>query len=358
MTAGAVDEELLNSYVEDLNLQEIEKNIEDMFPETEISFRDTFMSLVKGEIPLEKEYIIELAKQVLFAEVDRQQKIVVQILILVIVAAVFTNFIRVFQKDEISEIAFYTIYLLLFVILMKAFGELSELTAETVNRLLHFMRVLMPIYFFAVSLTSGSLTAAGVNELILFAVGASEMLVSYIVVPGISVYVMMVILNYLGSENRLSKFADLIKTVMGWMMKTLLGMVVAIQAIQGMLLPAIDSLKNSVLHKMVSAVPVLGNTLNSVTEAVLGTAVILKNAVGAAGLIFIFMICLTPVVRLAICTLIYKAVGAAVQPVAEKRLTECIGGVAEGVAMLLKAVGTVGIMFLVTLAMVISSVKS
>ena len=140
-------------------------------------------------------------------------------------------------------------------------------------------------------------------------------------------------------------------------MKTLLAFVVGIQTVQALLLPAIDSLKNSVWTKATGALPVLGNTLNAVTETGLGTAVLLKNAVGAAGLLVIVLICLAPVVRLLVCTFLYKAVGAAVQPISDRRITECISGVGEGAALLLKIISVTGVIFLITLAMVTASIR-
>ena len=123
------------------------------------------------------------------------------------------------------------------------------------------------------------------------------------------------------------------------------------------MIPAIDALKNSAWTKAVGAIPVIGNTFSSVTETVLGTALLLKNAVGVAGLLIILFLCLIPVVRLLICTVLYKAVSAAVQPVSDKRITECISGVGEGIGMLLKAVSMTGLIFLITLAMVTASIQ-
>lgn len=101
----------------------------------------------------------------------------------------------------------------------------------------------------------------------------------------------------------------------------------------------------------------IGNTFSSVTETVMGTAILLKNAVGVSGLLIILFICLTPMVRLLVCTILYKLVGAIVQPVSDKRVAECVSCVGDGIALLLKAVGMTGFVFLITLAMVTASIR-
>lgn len=350
-------DELIGSYLEELDMEEIEKTIMDMLPKMEFSFRDAVMKLIRGEMPLNWNSVREVIGDTLFAEFKMQRKIIVQILILAVAAAVFFNFIQIFGKNQISDIAFYIIYLILFLLLMNAFWELKGTAQEAMGEILHFMKLLLPVYLVVASLAAGSVTAVGFYELTLLFITAVQAVMVHVVLPGCGFYVLFLMLNHLGREDYLSKLADLLKTVLSWMMKSMLALVIGVQTIQSLLLPAIDSLKNSLWSKAAGAVPILGNTLSAVTESVLGTAVLLKNAVGAAGLLVIAMICMVPVIRLAACTLLYKIVGVAVQPVSDKRITGCISGVGEGVAMLLKAVATTGVMFLITLAMVTASLR-
>lgn len=348
--------DLADSYLDELDLDEIQKSIEEMFPDHAYDFRGSILKLMRGEIPLTAQNVKSLISDALFAELANQRDMVLQILVLSVAAAVFSNFVRVFEKNQISEIAFYMIYLLLFVMLMRAFGDLNRMTQTNLEQVLHFMRLLLPVYLVVASLAAGSVTAIGFYELTLVFITAAQFVLTRVVLPGIRLYVLFLLINHLGKEDYFSKLAELVRTVLSWVLKTLLAMVIGVQTIQSLLLPAIDALKNSVWTRAAGALPVLGNTLNAVTETVLGTAVLLKSAVGAAGLIAIVLICLAPVVRLLICTFLYKAVGAAVQPVSDRRITECISGVGEGAAMLLKTLSITGVVFLITLAMVTASI--
>lgn len=351
------EEELINSYLQELDLQEIQESIQEMFPDRQYDFLASIRSLLRGEIPLTAQQVKTLLQDAVFAELADQRGMVLQILVLAVAAAVFSNFVRVFEKNQIADIAFYMIYLLLFVILMRAFGELNRMTDEHLKQMLHFMKLLLPAYLVTASLAAGSVTAIGFYELTLACITGAQALLTYLVLPGIRFYVLFLLLNDLSREDYLSKLAELLKLALSWLLKTLLAFVVGIQTIQALLLPAIDALKNTLLTRTAGAIPVLGGTLNAVTETVLGTAVLLKNAVGVAGLLFILLLLLAPVARLFICTLLYKAVGAAVQPVSDRRITECISGVGEGAALLLKTLSTMGVMLLLTLAMVTASIR-
>lgn len=356
-TGRAQEDNLAEDYLEELDLEEIQHTIDELFPEERIDFKSYVVSLMAGKTPVSGEKLKKMVLTLILGELGNQKTVILRILVLAVISAVFANFVRIFEGSQISDIAFYMIYLLLFVILMKAFEELNTMASEHIGRTLHFMKLLLPVYLVTASLASGSVTAVGFYELTLFFITGAQTVIQHVILPGIKFYVLFLLMNHLGKEEYLSKLAELIKTAISWVLKTLLAVVVGVQTVQALLLPAIDSLKSTVLNKAAGAIPILGNTLNAVTETVLGTAVLLKNAVGVAGMILIVMICLAPVARLTVCALLYKGAAAAVQPVADRRITECISGVGEGTALLLKTLGTVGIMLLLTLAIVTASIK-
>lgn len=350
-------EDLVDSYLDELDLQKIQDSIREMFPDDTFDFRESVAKLMQGGSPISADSVRELLLDAVCGELSGQKGMILQILVLAVAAAVFSNFVRVFEKNQISEIAFYMIYLLLFVILMRAFGELDRSVRIHLERMLHFVKLLLPAYLVAASLAAGSVTAVGFYELTLTVIWAAQTVLTYVVLPGIRLYVLFLLIDHLGKEDYFSKLADLLKLAVGWVLKTLLAVVVGVQTVQSLLLPAIDALKNSVWKRAAGAIPVLGNTLNAVTETVLGTAVLLKNAVGAAGVIVIVLICLAPVARLLLCAFLYKALGAVIQPVSDRRITECVSGVGEGAALLLKTLSITGVMFLLTLALVTASIR-
>lgn len=355
--AEDTQELIMESYLEELDFRELEGEIQRMLPNQNISFRESVVQLLKGEIPLKWENVRKTIRNAFWEEISRQKNLVAQILLLSVTAAVFTNFVKVFQKNQIAEITFYVLYLLLFTMLLNGFQSLLLTAQETIGQILQFMKMLLPIYLAVAVLAAGSTTAVVFYEATLFFITAVQMVMRYMVLPGIGGYVLLQLLNQLGKEDYLSKMAELLKNILSWTMKTLLAVVIGVQTIQGLLLPAIDSLKNSVWSKAAGAVPMIGNTFSSVTETVMGTAILLKNAVGVSGLLIILFICLTPMVRLLVCTILYKLVGAIVQPVSDKRVAECVSCVGDGIALLLKAVGMTGFVFLITLAMVTASIR-
>ena len=70
-------------------------------------------------------------------------------------------------------------------------------------------------------------------------------------------------------------------------MKTVMGIVLGLNVIQGMILPYVDAVKNSTLEKALEAVPVVGKGAGVVTKMVLGSGILIKNTMGVAAVIIL-----------------------------------------------------------------------
>ena len=169
------------------------------------------------------------------------------------------------------------------------------------------------------------------------------------------IYIIVKILSELSKEVRLSKFSELIETIVSWGLKTLLAGVIGLNVIQRILSPAIDAVKRGILIKGGEALPLIGDVVGGGTEVVIGTAVLIKNGIGIAGMFLCLVICLTPVMQMTVTTLMYQVVTALIQPISDKRMVNCIGSMAEGGKMILKILFTTGLLFLLTIAIVAST---
>ena len=74
-------EELIGSYLDELDFGELQDSIDEMFPTYDFDFRESILKLLKGELPLSRETLQELLKEAAFAELSNQKSMVLQILV-------------------------------------------------------------------------------------------------------------------------------------------------------------------------------------------------------------------------------------------------------------------------------------
>ena len=334
------------------DFSEMDDFISDIFPDEKMGFREMVKGLISGEIKFTGEFLWNLVSKQFFYEFKNTKSALVHVLAIVIIAAVFRNFSGVFQNNQISEMCFYVLYMLLITICLNSFRILIAAATSGLSSLLEFLKLLGPVYFMAVALATGSVTSIAFYNMILILICIVELVIQSFLIPLVQVYMVIQILNDLSTEEYLSKFGELLHTVIVWILRTMLGAVIGINLIQGLLAPAIDSVKRSILLRGGEAIPIIGDVIGGASEVVLGTTVLIKNGIGASGAIICIAICMAPVVQMAVVTLMYKLTAALIQPISEKRIVGCVSSMADGSEILLRVIFTSGVLFLITIAMV------
>ncbi|MFR2710561.1 stage III sporulation protein AE [Frisingicoccus sp.] len=335
-----------------LDYRQIQEAMDEMLPESvDISFSELVGRLVSGDVQGVVENLKDYLLDQLFYEIKSNKAMLVQMLGIVFISAVFTNFSMAFSKTFVAETGFYLTYMVLFSLLLTSFMTAGQMAAELMGNMLKFMSALVPVFCLSVTLTGNIQTGIWYQQAMVTGITLTEWLVSRFILTLIHMYVLISLVNQLSKEDSLSKCADLMKTIAEWSLKTVLGVILGLNFIQSLIMPAFDSLKNGWAARVTSAVPGVGDAMGAAMQTVIGSAVLIKNGVGTAGLIVLAVLFLIPTVKLAAIVLMYQVTQAIVQPVADKRMLACLHSVAEGVLLLLKVQGTVFILFFLSMAM-------
>lgn len=324
---------------------------------SDLSFSDLVLELLQGKLPSGISGLWGKVWRLLFSYLGGQKQLAVQILLIALFSAVCTNFIRVFENSQIADISFYMMYLLIGTLLIGAFAEMQALTVNTLKSLFQFVTLLLPAYVVTIVFSAGSVSALGFYELTLLSVHILQLLFIKMVLPLIQIYVVFLFFNQLTQEDLFSQASEFLKTLLEWILKTTTAILVGLQTIQCLVAPAVDTLKNSTAHRIVKALPGVGGLMDSAAETIAGSALVIKNAVGVAGMIVVLLICLLPFLKLGLSVLLFRLLCALLQPISEKRMVDCIRSFSDGVMLLMKTMLAGLAVFLVSLAMITASVR-
>lgn len=338
--------------IDQLEMDEINGSLAELFPEEKLEFKEVLLGVISGDLNFSADLLNRLVMDQISYAFRVSKENLVHILLITVIAAVLHNFSTIFQNRQISEISFYVVYMLLIALTLNSFEVVIDWVSEGVENMTSFMGVFCPLYFLAVSIAKGSVTAVAFYQLVLFLIYLVEILISKILLPIIHVYMMVRVLNFLSAEEYLSKCAELIEMIVNWSLKSLLACIVGLNLIQGMISPAIDTVKRSTLTRSAEAIPGIGDAIGGMTEVVLGTAVLVKNGIGVTGALICIALCVGPLVQIGCITLLYKLAAAVIQPVSDKRIVGCVETIGEGCRLLMRLVFTTGMLFLLTVAIV------
>lgn len=339
-------------WIQQFSFDEMQNYIDQMFPEKNYNLEEMLRKITEGDY---EEFLSQAGKMLrdkLFQAVESGRKYLIPIVFLAFLAALFHNFSQVFESGQLSETSFYVLYLLLIALCLKVFLAVTEWVSTGVEGLTAFMGVFCPLYFLAVAIAKGSVTAIAFYQLVLFIIYLVELLIAKILLPMIHIYMILRLLNYLSKEDYLSKFAGFLEMLVSWTLRTMLAAVVGWNLVQGLIGPSVDDVKQSLVTRGMEAIPGVGDLLGGAAEVTIGTLVLVKNGIGVVGALFAVLLCLVPLVEVGLVVLLYKFTAALLQPVSDVRVIGCIESVGDGLRLFMRVLFTTGLLFLLTIVVV------
>lgn len=319
------------------------------------SFWELMRELVRGNLTGILEQVGAGIRNTLFSEVEKGGQMLVQAALIGIAGAVFSNVSSIFKGGQISDTGFFVTYLLLFTCLAAGFAASLQVASDVLSQILEFMRLLMPAYFMSVAFSGGSMSALALYEGMLGAVTLVQWFCSTLLLAMVKIYVVTVLGSHVVKEPLLTKLTELIEQVVVWTLKTLVGLVLGFHMIQAMILPYADGLGQAGIKRLIEIIPGLGQGAGAVAQMVLGSGVLVKNAMGAAAVVVLVIITLTPVLKLMVLMVLYQCVAAVMQPVCDKRVVSCVSGISKGHKLLLQIVLYSVFLFVVAIAITCAS---
>lgn len=337
---------------EQMNMDAVAGDFERLFPSFSFDAEAVLADIMSGQLSEAlKKLAGGLSGAVLFQR-EEFRTLFFTVLILGVAAALFSNFADLFKDHQVSDLAFYFIYLLLIAVLLKYFSGTADTVREMLNGVSTFMKLYIPTYMVAVGSASGAVSASAYYQLLLAAVYLIEWGYLTILLPFVYVYVLLVVINGIWMEEKLTLLLDLLEKVIKGSVKASVWLITGFSLLQSMISPVIDSLEFSAVKKALSSMPGVGGLTEGMFEMVIGSAVLVKNSIGLYMTLILVVLCAAPVIKIALIACVIKLSAALVGIVSDKRLTNCVSRVGEGNMMLLRiALTSVG-MFMIQVAII------
>jgi stage III sporulation protein AE len=335
-----------------VDLSEIEEKFGSLFPTWDISFAELFQGLLNGNAG---EVFMNQGKDILYAvlaEMDAVKYVCVTLLLIGVVSTVFMNFSNIFPKQQIADFGFQFTYLILIIFLVKVNVEVFAVAKNGLEGAVSFLHVFIPSYFLVVGLSGGSATAFGFYQVFLIAIYFVEQILATFVLPLISCYMLLCIMNGIWEEERLSLFIGLIKKSIQTFLKVLLTMAVGSGMFQSLITPVIDTTKLNTVKKTVEAIPGIGDLADGSIQVMMGMGVLLKNTMGILFIVLLLFICAMPILKVFFFMFVVKGCAGIMGLSADKRIINCTNAFGDGIMLLLQTMITAVMFFLILILLV------
>ena len=349
------EDDVINSQMDSFNISnfinEANKYTEDILEDIDIG--ELLNNAIKGEI--DNNELLKNIFPLLGEEIKEAIKVMVSIIVIVLIHSVFKSIADNLNNKSVSQITYYVQYILIATVIMNNFSNIITLLKDTITNMTGFLQSLFPILM-SLMLASGSVVSVNmIQPIILFIINLISNIFQTIIIPAVLIGTALAIVSKISDRIQIDKLSKFIKSSSVWVIGILLTIFVGVLSIEGTLGSSVDGITAKTAKAAVSSfIPVVGKVLGDAVDTVIGCSSILKNAIGIVGVIVIIAICILPIIKLAVITIIYHLTAAICEPIADSKVISLISQMADTFKILLAILCATSVMMIIGVTLVIN----
>ena len=348
-------DELLKSQQDSLNissfLKEVEKYTSSIYED--INVKEMFNLALTGKIDNEK--LFKSILNILGKEVIGSVRILGSIIVIIVIHSILKSISEGLENKSISQITYYVQYILIVTLIMTNFSQVITMIKESVQNLVGFIDMLIPILLTLI-ITTGNIVSAGMLQpILLFIITFIGNFINNIILPLVLVSTALGIVSKISDRIQIDKLSKFFKSSVVWILGVVLTVFVGVVSLEGNLSSSVDGVTAKTAKAAVSSfIPVVGKILGDAVDTVIGCSSILKNAIGIIGVVVVIGICIAPIIKLTILMAVYYLGAALCQPIADSKIISLLEQMGDTFKILLAILCSVSVMLIIGITLVIN----
>ncbi|WP_130807143.1 stage III sporulation protein AE [Senegalia massiliensis] len=353
--------QIVEEQLETLNIEEITNMIKEVNNTTEgyfgdIDFKDLIEKIVKGEKIFEEDKILNGFLKLISDEFIKNIDLLLQILLLSIISAILINLQNSFDNESISKVANFIVYIILISIIIKSFVVALNIGKDTINNMVIFMQILLPILITLLMAVGGLTSSALLHPLILGSLGILSTLIKQVIIPLLFFATILSLVNKITDKVQVNRIASLLREISVIIIGGSLTIFMGIMTIQGVSASQLDGITiRTAKFAIDNLVPVVGGFLSDAMDTVVGCSLLLKNSIGIIAVIVLFLIIAIPAFKLLSLIFIYRVTAAIIEPISDEKIVDSLIETSKSIIIILGLLLIVTVMFIISIAIIIGA---
>lgn len=336
---------------EEIDITALSRKIEQLDERDYPDFASIFQKLVSMRFTEAAQEIGQWMTGAVLQEIFSSKIFIGELAGILLFASVFSNISSAFQSYGVSDSGFLISYFLVFSIIFTNFTVMIAMFKDTVVLLSSFLKVLLPVYTLAVSLSGNLSTGIVFYEYFMIVVLFLNWIFLNVFLPLLQYYFLLELISHFSQKQNISKLCEGLYFLLAKGIQVIFFLLFGFHLLETMIAPSFDGAKNSILNKMIGLIPGAGSIVQSVAGTAIGSSLVIKNAVGAAGILFLLIILLLPLVKLFIYIFLYFLLSVVLEPIADERFILCINAAVRCGTLMIKVLCMSSVLFIVVIAL-------
>ena len=352
-------EEEISTQLGDLDFSAIENYLENLTDDVQNAFSGGFVtkveSLINGEYTSSENFFTSILS-LLWDGLLSFLPIIASIIAISILGGMVGNLKPSTNGKSIGNIVHFVTYGVVIVFLGTTLVEMIALTTKTLTNLKSTMDAIFPILLTLLTAVGGTVSVSLYQPAIAMLGNVFISLITYFLLPLFIFSIIFSIVGNLSNNVKLDKFVAFLQGTFKWSIGLIFTLFLGFMTIQGISAGAVDGLSiRTAKYTIKSYVPIVGGYVSDGLSIIMASSMLIKNAVGTAGLLLVLFMAISPVINLILFMLSLKFMAGIIEPIGDKKVANFVSDISKSMSMLVALIVAVSFMYMVMTGLIMCS---
>ncbi len=349
--AAAVDTPTVWSVAEDLPVEDFQRAVDSLSGGQRVDVRGLLSKALKGETVLDPDAILQALLGAIRTQLLDRRGLMLRLLVPALLCGLLARFKDAFQSESVAEISHWACFLWIAAVVVQECAAQARSSRVAVDGMATGMQALFPLLLTLLVAVGGTSSAAFFQPAVVAASGTMTTLVRNVSFALALAYAVLQVLDNLSDNFSLSRLSGLVKTASSWTLGICFTVFIGVMAVQGFGAAATDGVTlRTAKYAIDNFVPIVGGMFADTVDTLVGCSLLVKNALGATGVILLVGYLALPLLRVLSTVLAFRLVAAVMEPIADSRVVRCIGDASGALVMLATTQLCIAAMFFLLIA--------
>ncbi len=351
-------EDMLENGVNDqlgkIDLSELDKIINSFTSDQQGLFgSNSFLGKVKmlltGELGENYNSIFSVLLSIIFDGCLKYLPLLASIVAVAVLSSIFNGTSSAHNKG-IGEVVHFVCYGIIVILLTTMCVGIIKSVTNVLSLIRSQSEIIFPVLLTLIAAMGGSVSVKLFQPIVLIISNIILNVVYSILVPMLILVFIFTILGNLTKAIKFEKFALFLTSSFKWVLGFVFTIFSAFLGVKGIMASTFDGISiKTAKYAVKSYVPILGGYLSEGFDIILTSSLLIKNAVGAAGILMLLSTIAIPIVNLVVFNLFLKLSAAICEPICDSRISNFLYGISKIIPYLIACIFACAFMYLLTL---------
>ncbi len=350
----------MNNQLENIDLGQLEDFLNSIQDKpAEFDFVNNIYLMLNGEYTFSYDDLFTYIIDVFIIDLTDVMPILLGIIAIAILSGILNNLKSNFLRKGTGDLIFFVCFLGVILLLGTQLISFYIKTKNLIETLSKLNQIMSPIILTLMVASGGSVSASVYKPAVSFLSGGIINIFLSVVLPLVAISAIFTVVSNFSQTVKLNKLSDCASSVVKWIIGLSVTSFGLFLTVQGITSASFDGISiRATKYAISNSVPIIGGFLKDGFDLVVAGSVLIKNAIGVISVFALFYIVLSPVLLMAVYSILLKFVAGIIEPFSDSR----IGGLCSCASKMLTyftvAILMVGLMLFITILLMIFSANA